>query len=63
MPVGQRGLAERKLGGSGSRRTGLIIALGPGAVECIFQGLEVSRTFFEGSGFSELLHTVMQAGH
>ena len=36
MPVGQRDLAERKLGGSGSRKTGLMAALGLGAAEHFF---------------------------
>lgn len=33
---GSRGLAERKLGGSGSRKTGLMVASGLGAAEHFF---------------------------
>lgn len=33
---GSRGLAERKVGGSGSRKTGLMVASGLGAAEYFF---------------------------
>lgn len=50
MSVRQRGLAERKLGGSGSRKTGLMVALGLRATEHFFWALEVSRALLLKAG-------------
>lgn len=48
MPARQRGLAERKRGGSGSRKTGLMVAFIPGAAEHFFWGLKVWALFVKG---------------
>lgn len=48
MPVRQRGLAERKCGGSGSRKTGLMVAFILGADEHFYWGLKGWALFVKG---------------
>lgn len=58
---GREVLAEIKLGGSGSRKTGLMVALILGAAEHFFWGLKISRSsFFKGQVNSGLLYSLGQ---